>query len=196
VEVTLQLTASPSVCPAVEPAPYENHDHILNLFSLGIEVLSVMRLPLTRGRVSQVPVVVSSSTHAHLITRPLVSSGFIKQVVPYRSNPCCNRSLVTWTVVFLTAARFKPFILSVRVISSSIVNEHLHCRDFVWLLLLFKATCSSHIGLLLGKLPIIRHCNICRELPGWADVSHYRPNELWGPHSFLSNGYQGLLPWG
>jgi len=26
--------------------------------------------------------------------------------------------------------------------------------------------------------------------------SQQRPNRLWGPHSFLSNGYLGLFTWG
>jgi hypothetical protein len=45
--------------------------------------------------------------------KPHVSPGFVKQVVAYLFSLCCNDSLVTWTVVSLTASKFKPLILIV-----------------------------------------------------------------------------------
>jgi hypothetical protein len=42
-----------------------------------------------------------------------VSPGFVKQIMPYLTQPMLWRQLVTWTVVGLTAAKFKPLILFV-----------------------------------------------------------------------------------
>jgi hypothetical protein len=45
-------------------------------------------------------------------TRSPVSLGFGKQNMHYLSNLCYNSSLVTWTVISLTASKFKPLICS------------------------------------------------------------------------------------
>jgi hypothetical protein len=41
-----------------------------------------------------------------------VSPGFAKQIMPFLHILCYNGSLVTWTVVSLTTAKFKPLIFS------------------------------------------------------------------------------------
>jgi hypothetical protein len=40
------------------------------------------------------------------------STGFTEQIMPILRNLCYNGSLVTWTVVGLTTAKFKPLIFS------------------------------------------------------------------------------------
>jgi len=40
-------------------------------------------------------------------------SSFVKQIMPYLSNLCCNGSLMIWMVISLTAAKCKPVILTV-----------------------------------------------------------------------------------
>jgi hypothetical protein len=47
---------------------------------------------------------------------------------------CYNGSLVTWTAVSLTTAKFKPLILSFSG-SPCPTREHVHSHDFIWLLL-------------------------------------------------------------
>jgi hypothetical protein len=47
-----------------------------------------------------------------LCTSPLVSSGFAKQIMTILRILCYNRGLVSWTVVSLTTATFKPLIFS------------------------------------------------------------------------------------
>jgi hypothetical protein len=42
-----------------------------------------------------------------------VSPGSVQQIMPYFGSLCYNGSLDTWTVVCLTAAKFKPLIFSV-----------------------------------------------------------------------------------
>jgi hypothetical protein len=42
----------------------------------------------------------------------LCQSGFAKQIIPILSILCYNGSLVTWTVVSLTTAKFKPLTFS------------------------------------------------------------------------------------
>jgi hypothetical protein len=48
-----------------------------------------------------------------LCTKSSVSPGFAKQIMPVLRILCYNGSLVTWTVVSLTAAKFKPLIQNV-----------------------------------------------------------------------------------
>jgi hypothetical protein len=43
----------------------------------------------------------------------LLNPGFVKQIMPVLFILCYNGSLVNWTVVSLTAAKFKPLIFSV-----------------------------------------------------------------------------------
>jgi hypothetical protein len=47
------------------------------------------------------------------IYKSSVSPGSSKQIIPILFTLCYNGSLVNWTVVILTAAKFKPFIFSV-----------------------------------------------------------------------------------
>jgi hypothetical protein len=44
-----------------------------------------------------------------------VSTGFAGQIMPILHILCCNGCLVTWTVVSLTTAKFKPLIVKVKV---------------------------------------------------------------------------------
>jgi hypothetical protein len=47
------------------------------------------------------------------IYKSSVSAGFAKQIMPISPISCYNGSLVTWTVVSVTTAKFKPRIFSV-----------------------------------------------------------------------------------
>jgi hypothetical protein len=55
--------------------------------------------------------------------------GTADHACPIWSSSCCNGSLVTWTVVCLTAAKFKP-VVGLRLVQ---YYEHLYFRDFIWL---------------------------------------------------------------
>jgi hypothetical protein len=68
------------------------------------------------------------------IYKSSVSTGFAKQVMPILRILCYNGSVVIWTVVSLTAAKFKPLMFSVwlRLV---LYYEHVHSHGFVWLLL-------------------------------------------------------------
>jgi hypothetical protein len=68
------------------------------------------------------------------IYKPSVSPGFAKQIMSSLLILCYNGSLVTWTVVSLTTAKFKPLIFSVwfRLV---LYCEYVHSQDFIWLLL-------------------------------------------------------------
>jgi hypothetical protein len=58
----------------------------------------------------------------------LVSAGFTEQIMLLLPILCYNGSLVTWTVVSLTNAKFKPLHLV-------LYRKYVHSHDFVWLLL-------------------------------------------------------------
>jgi hypothetical protein len=104
-----------------------------------------------------------------------ISLGFAKEIMPFLLLLCYNGSLVTWTVVSLTTAKFKPLIFSVwlRLV---LYREHVHSHDFVWLLLVaciillhnrthaecLTAVCKSRTGVHLGKLPMAWRTFICR----------------------------------
>jgi hypothetical protein len=45
--------------------------------------------------------------------KPPVNPGFAKQIMPILLISCYNRSLITWTAVSLTTAKFKPVVFSV-----------------------------------------------------------------------------------
>jgi hypothetical protein len=55
----------------------------------------------------------------HYIHKPSLSPGFAKQIMSSLLILCYNGSLVTWTVVWLTAAKFKPLIFSTSGFASS-----------------------------------------------------------------------------
>jgi hypothetical protein len=107
-----------------------------------------------------------------------------------------NSSLVTWTVVCLTAAKFKPLTFSVglRFVQYS---EHFHCHDLELLLLVACIVLSySHIPMTSGKpyaflepVCAFEKCHwwgvpcfagaagICRKFPGGTGISHHRSDE-------------------
>jgi hypothetical protein len=70
--------------------------------------------------------------HSSLCTMYMssVSLGCTKQIMPTLLILCYNGSLVTWTVVSLTIAKFKPLIFSL-----SGFALYVYSHDFVWLLL-------------------------------------------------------------
>jgi hypothetical protein len=72
------------------------------------------------------------------IYKSFVSPGSAMQIMPILFSLCYNGSLVTWTVISLTAAKFKPLIFSVWI---RLVHfyEHVRSHDFVWPLLV---TCT------------------------------------------------------
>jgi hypothetical protein len=67
-------------------------------------------------------------------TRPLSVQAQYSRSCPIISRFFYNSSLVTWTVVCLTTAKFKSliFCVEVRLVKCC---EHLHYHDYVWLLL-------------------------------------------------------------
>jgi hypothetical protein len=64
----------------------------------------------------------------------LFSTGFAKQIMPILRILCYNGSLVAWTVIRLTTAKFKPRIFYVcrRLV---LCCKYFHSQDSVWLLL-------------------------------------------------------------
>jgi hypothetical protein len=63
-----------------------------------------------------------------------VSTGFARQIMPILRILCYNGSLVTGTVVSLTAAKFKPLIFFFWL-RRDLYCEHVHSHEFIWFLL-------------------------------------------------------------
>jgi hypothetical protein len=72
--------------------------------------------------------------HCTSIQVLFVSTGVAEQIMPVLHILCCNGCLVTWTVVSLTTAKFKPLIFSVWL-HLALYREHVHSHDSVWLVL-------------------------------------------------------------
>jgi hypothetical protein len=62
------------------------------------------------------------------------TSPLSEQIMPILRLLCYNGSLVTWTVVGLTTAKFKPLIFSLWL-HHILYPEYVHFYDFVWYLL-------------------------------------------------------------
>jgi hypothetical protein len=69
-----------------------------------------------------------------------VSTGFAKQIMSILRILCYNGSLVTWTVVSLTIAKFRPLMYFLCLASSCPTPRTCFCHDSVWLLL---GACTS-----------------------------------------------------
>jgi hypothetical protein len=117
VKVTLRLTVGQSVCLSSCRAPAGAHDHMF-LFARKLLSCPYGAPSLTRGRICHLSVIVDSISQLSVVhiftnlqllnnctiyTRPL-------SVQAQYSSFRYNGSLVTWTVVCLTA-KFKPLIL-------------------------------------------------------------------------------------
>jgi hypothetical protein len=82
--------------------------------------LSWTSLALRQVYVSHIEHVIENSSLC-TIYKSSVSTGFAKQIISVLPILCYNSSLVTWTVVSLTSAKFKPLIfqwLSTRLVPS------------------------------------------------------------------------------
>jgi hypothetical protein len=81
-----------------------------------------------------------------IYTGPLSVQAQYSRFCPIFSSFRYNDSLVTWTAVCLTAAKFKPLIITMPGFALSNIAEHLRYHDFVWLLLVACIILScSHI---------------------------------------------------
>jgi hypothetical protein len=104
-----------------------------------------------------------------------VSPGFGKQIMLISLFSCYNGSLVTWTVVSLTTAKFKPLIF----FCVGLMCPILRTCSFSWFCMTsaccvynivtwsyaygrLKAVCKSRTGVHLGKFPVVRWNLFCR----------------------------------
>jgi hypothetical protein len=98
---------------------------------------------------------------------------FTEKIMPILRILCYNGSLVTWTVVSLTASKFKPLI-SLRLASPCPVLCSFSwfcmtsaCRLHNFIIWSYtygklKAVCKSRTGVHLGKFPMVRRTSFCR----------------------------------
>jgi hypothetical protein len=93
-----------------------------------------------------------------IYTRPLSVRAQYSRLCPISGSFRYNGSLVTWTVVCLTAAKFKPLVFSVTGFALSNGANIFHYHDFVWPLLVacIILLCTLSV-LVLCPLIIPRH---------------------------------------
>jgi hypothetical protein len=87
-----------------------------------------------------------------LHANPLVSTGFAEQIMPILRILCYNGSLVTWTVVSLTTAKFKP--LYYWTVSELYYDRHGQSSS------LSVLVSSTHLGLTTKFLLLPDYCPI------------------------------------
>jgi hypothetical protein len=134
------------------------------------------------------------------IYKSSVSPGFAMQIMLILFSLCYNDSLVTWTVVSLTAPKFKPYILCVRL-RLVLWSEHVRSHDFVWPLLVActillynrihtegwkpyanrEPVCTLDHFQWCGEpcfadTAILRE-GVCRKFPGGKSISNYWSNQ-------------------
>jgi hypothetical protein len=126
-----------------------------------------------------------------------VSTGFRHQFMPLLRILCYNGILITWTVVSLTNAKFKPLIFSMSGFALSyaanmftvMISYDLcllpaqFCCTIVYIREAESCVCKSQIGVHLGKFPVVRRtlfcicCNFKRRclllIPRRGSISHY-----------------------
>jgi hypothetical protein len=80
------------------------------------------------------------------------STGFTKQIMPILRILCYNDSLVTWTVVSLTAEKFKPLIFSTSTNMSLLYPLGMYKKEHSAILraLLSKDRCLQSYCLAMG----------------------------------------------
>jgi hypothetical protein len=131
-------------------------------------------LVLCQVYVSHIQHVIENSSFC-IIHKSSVSPGFAKQIMPVLHILCYNGSLVTWTVVRLTTAKFKPLI----VFCLGLNCEHVHSHDSVWLVLvactLQSCTALSQQTVLDGghDSPVFWPTHSPDFSPVWRPVRHF-----------------------
>jgi hypothetical protein len=90
-----------------------------------------------------------------------VSKDFANQIMSILLILCHNGNFVTWTVISLTAAKFKPHMLYVwlRLV---LCCEHAHPHEFVWLLLV---CCLHNFAIVYNRI----------HMQGWKPCANYEP---------------------
>jgi hypothetical protein len=93
-------------------------------------------------------------------TEPLSVQAQYSRLCPIISSSCYNIILVTWTVVCLTTAKFKPSYVSCVVVRLVRCCEHFRYHHFIWLLLvaciilLYNHICTSVLKLCANREPV------------------------------------------
>jgi hypothetical protein len=109
------------------------------------------------------------------IYKSSVSTGFAKQIVPILRILCYNGSLVTWTIVSLTTAKFKPLTFSMSGFTFSytanmfiltiLYDFCLLPAQFCYIIVYIRKVESCvqiAPGMHLGKFPTVRRTLFCR----------------------------------
>jgi hypothetical protein len=130
---------------------------------LYVKLIFFLLYPLSfssRKIVWQYSRILQNISHKRTIyTRSLIWPDFAKQIIPNLSNLCCNDSLVTWTVMCLTAAKFKPLTCTIPVCSFALFYVVIICIVILWdgcLLLAvttsFESYCNWNTGMVLSLI--------------------------------------------
>jgi hypothetical protein len=93
------------------PHPDGLHSYVFASSSVAKDDSLMNRLHPCQVYVSHIQRVIENSS-LYTIYKFSVSTGFAEQIMPILRILCHNGSLVTWTVVSLTTAKFKPLIFS------------------------------------------------------------------------------------
>jgi hypothetical protein len=112
-----------------------------------MQVLSQSRICLALCEVylSHIKHVIENSS-VFTICKSSLSPGFAKQIMHILHILCYNGSLVTWKVVSLTVARFKPLIYILFFwLRLFLYCEHVYSHDFVWLLLVARSRIYTEV---------------------------------------------------
>jgi hypothetical protein len=101
-----------------------------------------------------------------------VSTGFTEQIMPNLHILCYNGSLVTWTVVSLTTAKFRPLTFSmsgfafsytantfILMILYEFCLNNFVISSYTWWRL--KTVCKSRTSVHLGNFPTVRRTLFC-----------------------------------